>query len=107
LYDIENLASSTPVSVGESEEWAAVISSAEDNQETYCKALRRKPLYSALYGAYTITLNDLNEVLKNSAPWEEGFKEVRRRKRRNTEEVACTVRKAAIPTSSTKVEHGH
>jgi hypothetical protein len=31
LCDIENLASDTPVSVNESEEWAAVISSEEDN----------------------------------------------------------------------------
>jgi hypothetical protein len=92
----------TPVSVGESEELPTVIRSAEDNRETYCKALRGKPLYSVLYGAYTITLNDLNEVLKNSAPREEGFKEVRRRKRRNTVEAACTAKKA-IPTSSTKV----
>jgi hypothetical protein len=68
-----------------------------------CKALRGKPLYSALFGAYTVTLNDLNEVLKNSAPREEGFKEVRRRKRHNTEEAACTAKKTAIPTSSMKV----
>jgi hypothetical protein len=103
LCDTENLASNTPVSVGESEEWAAIISSAENNRETYCKALRGKPLYSAPYGAYTTTLNDLNEVLKNSAPREEGFKEVRRRKRWNCQETARTGKKAAIPTSSTKV----
>jgi hypothetical protein len=33
LCDIENLANSTPISVGESKEWAAIISSAEDNRE--------------------------------------------------------------------------
>jgi hypothetical protein len=75
LCDIENLASNTPVSVGESEEWAAVINSAEDNRKTYCKALRGKPLHSALYGAYTITLKDLNMVLKTNIPQEGGFKE--------------------------------
>jgi hypothetical protein len=32
LRDIENLANSTPISVGESKEWAAIISSAEDNR---------------------------------------------------------------------------
>jgi hypothetical protein len=39
---VENLASNTPVSVCESEEWAAINSSAKDNRETYCKALRKK-----------------------------------------------------------------
>jgi hypothetical protein len=31
-----------PVLVGESEEWAAIISSAEDNRENYCKVLWEK-----------------------------------------------------------------
>jgi hypothetical protein len=39
LCDVENLASSTPVSVGESNGCAAIISSAEDNPENYCKFL--------------------------------------------------------------------
>jgi hypothetical protein len=50
-----------------------------------------------------MTLNDLNMVLKTNIPQEEGFKEVRRRKRHNFEEAARTAKKAAIPTSSTKV----
>jgi hypothetical protein len=50
-----------------------------------------------------MTPNDLNRVLKTSAPQEEGFKEVRRRKRHNSEEAACTAKTAAIPTSCTKV----
>jgi hypothetical protein len=85
--------------LGGGEEWSAVISSAEDNRETYCKALQGKPLY----GAYTMTLNDLKKVLKTSASQEEGFKEVRRWKRHNTEAAACSAKKAAIPTSSMKV----
>jgi hypothetical protein len=35
LCDIENLANSTPISIGESKEWAAIITSAEDNLEDY------------------------------------------------------------------------
>jgi hypothetical protein len=56
LFDIENLANSTPISVGESKAWAAIISSAEDNREDYCKVLKWKTLFSALYGSYTVTL---------------------------------------------------
>jgi hypothetical protein len=40
LCSIEDLASCTPASVGESEEWAATVSSAEDNRKSYCKAAR-------------------------------------------------------------------
>jgi hypothetical protein len=47
-FAVENLTSNALVSVGESKEWAAIISSAEDNRESYCKALRGKPLYNAL-----------------------------------------------------------
>jgi hypothetical protein len=65
LCDIENLASNTPVSVGESEEWADVISSAEDNRETYCKALRGKPQY----GSYTVTLMILMGSLRIAPRW--------------------------------------
>jgi hypothetical protein len=50
-----------------------------------------------------MTLNDLNKVLKTGTQQEEGFKEVCRWKRHNTEEAACAAKKAAIPTSSTKV----
>jgi hypothetical protein len=52
LYDIETLASNTPVSVGESEEWAAIIISGEDNRETYFKALRETH-YIAHYTVHT------------------------------------------------------
>jgi hypothetical protein len=55
LCDIEKLAYSTPTSVGESKEWAAIISSAENNREDYCKVLKGKTLFSALYGTYTVT----------------------------------------------------
>jgi hypothetical protein len=35
LCSLEDLASCTPASVGESEEWAAIVSPAEDSRESY------------------------------------------------------------------------
>jgi hypothetical protein len=113
LCDIEDLASFTPASVGESGKWDAIVSSAEDNRESYCKALRGKPLFSALYGTYTVTLNELKIVLKASSQrgqlkqadgvkagqssQEDGFKEVRSRKRHSIAEAARSPKKAAVP----------
>jgi hypothetical protein len=95
LCDIEALAGCTQASVGESEEWAAVVRSAEDNRESFCKALPGKPLFSALYGIYTVTLNELKTVLKASSQagqtkQADGLQEVRSRKRHSTGEAART-----------------
>jgi hypothetical protein len=67
LCDLEALAGCTPRPVGESEERAAVIRAAEDNLESYSVALQGRTLYSALYGNYTVTLNELKSVLKSSS----------------------------------------
>jgi hypothetical protein len=67
LCEVEDLDSFIPAPVGESGEWAAIVSSAEDNHESFCKALRGKPLFSARYGTYTVTLNELKNVLKASS----------------------------------------
>jgi hypothetical protein len=67
LCDLEALAGCAPRPVGESEEWAAVIRAAEGNLESYSVALQGKTLYSALYGNYTVTLNELKSVLKSSS----------------------------------------
>jgi hypothetical protein len=48
LCDIEDLASYTPASVGESEKWAIIISSAEEARANYCRVLWGKTLFSAL-----------------------------------------------------------
>jgi hypothetical protein len=103
LCDIENLANSTPLSVGESKEWAAIISSAEDNREDYRKVLKGKTLFSALYGMYTVTLLDLKEIQKDITQQEDGFKEVHRRKRHCHEEPTPTTKKVALPASTVKV----
>jgi hypothetical protein len=50
LCDIEDLAGYTSLSVGLSEEWAAITSLADENRENYCKVLRGETLFSALYG---------------------------------------------------------
>jgi hypothetical protein len=103
LCSIEDLGSCILASVGESEEWAAIVSSAEDNCESYCKALCGKALFSTLYGTYTVTLNELKNVLKTSSQagqtkQEDGFKKVRSWKGHLTGEAACTLKKAALST---------
>jgi hypothetical protein len=108
LCDIEDVAGYTPAVFGESAEWMAIVSATEENRINYCKALSGKTLFSALYGTYTVTLNDLKSILKasNSAgkttekpTQEEGFQEVRRRKRHSTTEKAMpTAASAAVST---------
>jgi hypothetical protein len=92
-----------------SEQWSATVNSAEENRQNLCKALSGKTLFSALYGTYTAALHKLKAVLKAStlanqsktpkstATQEDGFKEVRRRKRHSTDETAPTS-KRAVPT---------
>jgi hypothetical protein len=65
--DIEGIAGLTSASVGESKEWAAIVDSEEENHESYFQALRGKPLFSALYGTYTVTLNELKSFVKASS----------------------------------------
>jgi hypothetical protein len=62
--DIEDVARHIPASVRESAEWAAIVNAAEENGASYCRALHGKPLFSALYGTYTVTLQELKAVLK-------------------------------------------
>jgi hypothetical protein len=98
LCDLEALAGSTPQPVGESEEWAAVIRAAEDNLDSYYLALQGKPLYSALYGSYTVTLNELKSLLKSSTQAKQtiqgdAFQEVRSRKRPSNAEAARSPKK--------------
>jgi hypothetical protein len=101
LCGIEDIAGLTPASVGESEEWAAIVSSAEENHQSYFQALSGKPLFNTLYGTYTVTLNELKNFLKASsqagqAKQADGFKEVRRRKRNYTGEAAHTPKKVTM-----------
>jgi hypothetical protein len=78
----------------------------------YSICTERKVL-SALHGTYTVTLQELKAVLKVSTlagqtnlpkttgqqtKQEDGFQEVRRRKRRATDETTVTLKKAAVHT---------
>jgi hypothetical protein len=56
LCALEDVVGYTPAAVGESEEWTAVVSAAEENRANYCKALTGETLFSALYGTYTVNL---------------------------------------------------
>jgi hypothetical protein len=114
--NIEDVAGCTPIAVGESAQWTAIVNTAEDNRDSYCKALSGKILFSVLYGIYTVALNELKSLLKasNSAggtataneslkpTQEDGFKEVRRRQRRSTNEAAPTSKKQAAETPPLK-----
>jgi hypothetical protein len=115
ICNIEDLAGCTPAAVGESAEWTAIVNTAEDNRATYCKALSGSVLFSALHGTYTVALIEFKSLLKasNSAggtatgiesvkpTQEDGFKEVRRRKRHSTNEAAPTSKKPAAEAQST------
>jgi hypothetical protein len=87
----------TPGSVGESAEWAAIVNAGEENGASYCKGLHGKPLFSALYSTYTVTLDELKDLLKASTltgqqtTQEDGFQEVQRKKRRTTDETVGTL----------------
>jgi hypothetical protein len=94
LSNIVSLASCTPAKVGESEEWT-IVNAAQEDRAKLCEALRGKRLFSALYGVYCLTLNNLKKVLQKSTgrgtnkppPTKDtdkdldGFQEQKRRKR--------------------------
>jgi hypothetical protein len=102
LCDIEDVAGYTPAPVGESEQWSAIVNAVEENTQNFCKALTGKTLFSALYGTYTVALQELKTLLKAHAPAgqsktteEDGFKEVRRRKRHSSNESTPTLKYSA------------
>jgi hypothetical protein len=115
ICNIEDLAGCMPAAVGESSEWTAIVNTAENNKASYCKVLSGSVLFSALHGTYTVALIELKSLLKanNSAggaatgiksvkpTQEDGFKEVRMRKRLSTNEAAPTSKKPAAETNST------
>jgi hypothetical protein len=97
LSDIEILARFTPARVGQSSDWKTIVNSAEENRANFCKAADGKPLFSAPYGMYIVTPNELKAVLKMSAQegqsgavnktsvestaQDDDFQEIKRRKR--------------------------
>jgi hypothetical protein len=109
ICSIEDLARCKPAAVGDSAEWTPIVNTAEDNRASYCKALSGSVLFSALHGVYTVALKDLKSLLKSSnsaggtatgiesvkPTQEDGYKDVRRRKRHSTNEAAPTSKKPA------------
>jgi hypothetical protein len=109
LSDIEYLAGKTPAEVGESFEWTSILKSAEENRANFCKCLDGKPLFTALYSMYAVTLNELKNVLKLSAQagqsgavnktsvestaQDDDFQEVNRRKRHMSNNTSQTAKK--------------
>jgi hypothetical protein len=93
--DIEYVAGYTPGAVGDSDQWSSIVIAAEENRRNFCKALDGKTLYNALYGTYTVALQEINALLKASATTnptpkptstqEDGFTEVRRRNRQSSD----------------------
>jgi hypothetical protein len=55
----------TPESVGESDKWAAIVN-LQRRTANYCKFLRGKTLFKAVYRVHTVALNKLKSVLKAS-----------------------------------------
>jgi hypothetical protein len=100
LCDIVALAGCTPAHVGESRAWSSIVESTELDRIAFCKALKGKQLFNALYGTYSVALSDLKKVLQTSAKKtpapqqqahspittgeDDGFKEQKRRKRQNS-----------------------
>jgi hypothetical protein len=106
LYAIEDVAGYAPAVVGESAQWKAVVSDAEEDRANYCKALSGKTLLSAMYGTYSVTLTDLKSILKvvkstekstEKPAQDKDFQKVRRRKRDNTEKKCLPQRLTPSP----------
>jgi hypothetical protein len=91
------------VQVGESDAWKKVVESAKQDRLNFCQILKGKRLFLALWDTYTVALNDLKIVLKESVrkdamtektpaspetePCEnEGFRQQRRRKGNSSSE---------------------
>jgi hypothetical protein len=50
LSDTVSLAGCTPAHVGENRAWSSIVESTELDRIAFCKALKGKQLFSALYG---------------------------------------------------------
>jgi hypothetical protein len=108
LCDIKEVIKYTPPSVGESEEWAAIVSSSEANRESFSKTLRGKLPFTALRGTFTVMPKELKYIVKvcgqrGQTSETDGFKEISSRKRHCTEEAALTLKEATLPETSAEV----
>jgi hypothetical protein len=115
LNDIESLAGYTPAKVEEGSEWSTIVNSAEEQRANFCKSVDGKLLFRALCGMYTVTLNELkavsaqakhsvaaNKTSSEPTTQDDEFREVKRRKRQNSNGNSQSVKKStkAVPTSA-------
>jgi hypothetical protein len=94
------------------------VNSAEENRAEFCKCLDEKQLFSVLYGMYTVTLKELQAVLKEntktrqigavnktsleSTAQDDDFQDVNGRRRRISNDISETTMKStkSIPIST-------
>jgi hypothetical protein len=105
VNDIEILAKCTPAKEGESSWWTTIVNSAEENRAKFCTFLDGKPLFSALYGMYMVTLKELkvnaqagqngamNKTSLESTVLDDNLQEVKRRKRHISTDTSQTAKK--------------
>jgi hypothetical protein len=97
LCNIEEVTVYTPAVVRESAEWAGRVSDAEGKRTNFCKALSDKILFSAPYGTYTVTLNDLKFILKASKPQAKILRSQQRRKASKKSGAASDIAPPKLP----------
>jgi hypothetical protein len=98
LGNIASLARSAPRETSSSIQWEIIVKNALEDRKNLCKALKGKNLFSALFGTYTVALNELKSIVQSTASEAgsaagpsvvstdteglgDGFREQRRRKR--------------------------
>jgi hypothetical protein len=124
LSDLVSLAGCTPVQVGGSDAWKKVVENAKQDRLNFCQILKGKRFFLALCGTYTVALNDLKIVLKESVckeamkektptspetePCEnEGFRQQRQRKRNSSSEDQNTNKKPSTQLGNTSLTLPH
>jgi hypothetical protein len=115
LNEIEILAGCTPAKVGENPEWTTIVNSTEENRSNFCKSLDGKPISSALYFMYTVTLNELkvvsaqakhsgaaNKTSSEPTAQDDEYREAKRRMRHNSNDNSQSAKMSTktIPTSA-------
>jgi hypothetical protein len=112
--DIVSLAGCTPSEVGDSMKWQGIVSATTDRL-SYCKSLKGKQLFRALYGLYTITSVLQSSVKHKNNPGADKapnattdpsaeFKEQRRRTRNKSSEDGIQSTPKKMPTTAKNSE---
>jgi hypothetical protein len=89
------------------------VNSVEEKRENFCKAIDGKPHFRALYGMYTVKLNELKAIFKVSAQagqngvvnktsveptaQDDDFRQVKKRRRQISNDISQTAKKLTKP----------